>query len=140
MSANVPGKLRPGRSMWPMTYVDTNVILRYLLDDDPRLSTEAKVWLEKPEEKQTGIEVVAECVYVLTGVYRVPRKETAEILATLFSHESWKLYQKNVVLSAIKLYGASSIDFVDAYLISLHRITDVDILSFDKKLRQMTGS
>lgn len=122
-----------------MTYIDTNVILRYLLDDDPRLSPEATARLENLEEKHTGIEVVAELVYVLAGVYSVPRKEIAEILTTLIFHDSWKLYQKEEVLGAIKLYGTSSMDFVDAYLVSLHRIAGVEILSFDKKVRQMTG-
>lgn len=121
-----------------MPYVDTNVILRYLLDDDPRLSPEAKARLENLEEKHTGIEVVAECVYVLTGVYQVPRKEIADVLGSLFSYDSWKLYRKDVVLGTLKLYGASSIDFVDAYLVSLHRIAGVEILSFDKKVRKMT--
>lgn len=125
--------------MWPMTYVDTNVILRYLLNDDPRLSPEAKARLENLEEKHTGIEVVAELVYVLAGVYQVPRKEIADILDSLFSHNSWTLHRKDVVLGALKLYRASSIDFVDAYLVVLHRITGVDVLSFDKKVRQMTG-
>ncbi len=122
-----------------MTYIDTNVILRYLLYDDPRLSPEAKARLENLEEKHTGIEVVAELVYVLSGVYKVPRIEIGQTLAMLFSPDVWKLEKKDVVLRAIKLYGTSSIDFVDAYLISLHRITRMEILSFDKKVRKMTG-
>jgi len=121
-----------------MTYVDTNVILRYLLNDDPLLSTKAKKRLEELEEKQTGIEVVAECVYVLAGVYQVPRKEISEIFASLFSWDSWKIFRKDVLIGAIKLYGTSSIDFVDAYLVLLHRLTGMEILSFDKKVRQLT--
>lgn len=122
-----------------MTYIDTNVIIRYLLDDDPRLSPEAKARLENLVEKHTGLEVVAECVYVLAGIYQVPRKEIADVLGSLFCHESWKLDKKDVVLGAIKLYGTSSIDFVDAYLVALHRITGAAILSFDGKVRRMTG-
>ncbi len=121
-----------------MTYIDTNIILRYLLNDDPRLSPEAKARLEELEEKQTGIEVVAELVYVLAGVYKVPRKEISVTLISLFSNDSWKLYGKDVVLGAIKLYGTSSIDFVDAWLVALHRFTGVEILSFDKKIRRLT--
>ncbi|HDQ15374.1 MAG TPA: PIN domain-containing protein [Sediminispirochaeta sp.] len=121
-----------------MTYVDANVILRYLLDDNPLLSPQAKNRLEELEEKQTGIEVVAECVYVLARVYQVPRKEISEILTRLFSWNSWKIFHKDAVIGAIKLYGTSSIDFVDAYLISLHRISGMEILSFDKKVRQLT--
>jgi len=121
-----------------MTYIDTNVILRYLLDDDPQLSAEAKARLEGMEARQTGIEVVAELVYVLAGVYQVPRKKISDILTSLFSLDAWKLYQKDVVLGAIKLYGASSLDFIDAWLVALHRITGVKIFSFDKKVQRLT--
>ena len=78
-----------------MIYINTNVILRYLLDDDPLLSPKAK----------SRIEVVAELVYVLTGIYKVPRKEIAEILTSLFYVDSWQLHQKEAVLGAIKLFG-----------------------------------
>jgi predicted nucleic-acid-binding protein len=121
-----------------MTYIDTNVILRYLLDDDPRLSPEAKARLEELEEKHTGIEVVAELVYVLSGVYQVPRKKISETLDELFSGDSWKLHQKDVIRAAITLHGNSSMDFVDAWLVSLHRLTGVEILSFDKKVHGLT--
>ncbi|MGC9313011.1 MAG: PIN domain-containing protein [Sediminispirochaetaceae bacterium] len=121
-----------------MTYIDTNVILRYLLDDDPLLSAKAKAQLEELEEKQTGIEVAAECVYVLSGLYQVPRKVISQILTALFSRDSWKIFRKDAVIGALKLYGTSSIDFVDAYLVSLHRTTGMEILSFDRKVRQLT--
>lgn len=121
-----------------MIYIDTNVILHYLLDDDPKLSREAKVRLETLKEKRTGIEVAAELVYVLAGVYRIPRKEIADILLSLFSHNSWKIFQKDAVLGAIRLYGISSIDFIDAWLVSLHRLTGIGIFSFDKKVQRLT--
>lgn len=120
-----------------MTYIDSSVILRYLLDDDPLLSREAKIRLEGMDEKQIGVEVAAELVYVLSGVYQVSRKEIAETLIALFVHDSWKLYRKDVVLEAIKLYGSSSLDFVDSWLVSLHRITGTEILSFNKKVRRL---
>lgn len=122
-----------------MTYIDTNVILRYLLDDDPLLSPEARIRLEELEEKHSGIEVAAELVYVLAGVYRVPRKEIAETLTLLFAEKSWKLYRKDVVLEALKLYGSSAIDFIDAWLVSLHRFAGAKIVSFDKKVRRMVS-
>lgn len=120
-----------------MTYIDANVILRYLLDDDPRLSPEAKARLEGMDARQTGIEIVAELVYALAGLYEVPRKEIAETLTALFVHDSWKLYRKDVAIEAIKLYGISSLDFIDAWLVSLHRLTGVEILSFEKKVQRL---
>ena len=53
--------------------IDANVILRYLLEDHPQLSPEAKKVIESGT--YTLPEVLAEVVYVLKGVYKVERKE-----------------------------------------------------------------
>jgi predicted nucleic-acid-binding protein len=121
-----------------MTYVDANVILRYLLDDDPVLSPEAIVRLDGLDEKHSGIEVVAELVYVLAGVYQIPRIEISETLTRFFENDSWKLHRKDAVLESIKIYGQLSIDYVDAFLVALHRLADMEILSFDRRVRRLT--
>lgn len=48
--------------------IDANVILRYLLEDHPQLSPEAKKVIESGA--YTLPEVLAEVVYVLKGVYK----------------------------------------------------------------------
>lgn len=119
-------------------YVDTNVILRYLLDDDPILSPQARTYLDDETGNRTGVEVVAEAVYVLTGVYGVPRGEIATVLRRLFYDPAWVLDHKESVLESLDIYGRSSLDFVDAWIVALHRIEGVDVVSFDKKIRRMT--
>lgn len=57
--------------------IDANVILRYLLEDHPQLSPEAKKVIESGA--YTLPEVLAEVVYVLKGVYKeLPIIEQAE--------------------------------------------------------------
>ncbi len=119
-------------------YIDTNVILRYLLDDDPVLSPQARAYLEDETGNRTGIEVVAEAIYVLAGVYDVPRGEIATTLYRLFDDPGWLLDHKESVLESLEIFGRSSLDFVDAWIVALHRIEDVEVLSFDKKIRRMT--
>lgn len=119
-------------------YIDTNVILRYLLDDDPVLSPQARTYLEDETGNRTGIEVVAEAVYVLAGVYGVPRTEIATVLRRLLDVPEWILDHKESVLASLEIYGRSSLDFVDAWIVALHRVEGVDVVSFDKKIRRMT--
>ncbi len=121
-------------------YVDTNVILRYLLDDDPVLSPQARTYLDDGSKNRTGVEVVAEAVYVLAGVYDVPRREISVVLLRLFGDERWVLDHKAAVIFGLELFGNSSLDFVDAWLIALHRVEHTEILTFDKQVRRRASS
>ena len=56
--------------------LDANAILRYLLDDDAEMAARTRSALSYGAFLLP--EVLAEVVYVLSGVYAVPRKELAE--------------------------------------------------------------
>ena len=69
------------RGLWQKNMkklIDANIILRYLLEDHPQLSEEAKKIIE--DGAFALPEVLAEVVYVLKGVYKVGRREIAETL------------------------------------------------------------
>lgn len=57
-----------------MSIVDANILLRYLLDDHPDLSTKAAEILEQ-QTVTAPMEVACEVVYVLQKVYAVERQE-----------------------------------------------------------------
>ena len=63
------------------TLVDANVVLRYMLRDDKTQSPMAERTIR--EGAYLLPEVLAEIVYVLLGVYSVPREELAERLQIL---------------------------------------------------------
>ena len=56
-----------------MVMLDTNMILRYLLNDNEEMASEAERVIKK-EAVQVSIEIIAEVVYVLKGVYSVGRE------------------------------------------------------------------
>ena len=60
-----------------MVMLDANVILRYLLNDDDRMASEAII---KNMPVQVNIEIVAEVVYVLKGVYHIDKMEIGQCL------------------------------------------------------------
>jgi len=57
-----------------MLYLDTNVILRYLLQDCEQFITQSKEYIEN-NKTYIRNEVFAEVVYVLNKTYQVPRVE-----------------------------------------------------------------
>ena len=84
----------------------------------------------------TLIEILAEVVYVLKGVYKVERTEIAKTLIEFLDEIS--IENQETVCEALKLFSQErSLDFVDCVLIARHRILGDEVVSFDKKLNKM---
>ena len=60
-----------------MVILDTNMILRYLLNDNQEMADRAEQYINSGEASVT-IEVIAEVVYVLRGVYSMERDVIAD--------------------------------------------------------------
>lgn len=113
-----------------MILIDTNVILRYLLNDIPEQAQNSEDVIKNGAF--TLPEVIAEVVYVLFKLYNVPREEINGIVSPIFNEV--EIEHKDVVLSALELYSSSSLDFVDCILVSRNKLLGENIFSFDKKL------
>jgi predicted nucleic-acid-binding protein len=116
-----------------MTLVDTNIILRYLMNDHPEMSAKARdILRNNPTLILT--QVVAETVYVLGGVYKTPRPEISAALRSVFSLPNAELENGEIVSLAVDEYGTSKLDFVDLLLFAHHQITGLDVETFDRGL------
>ena len=113
-----------------MTLIDTIVILRYLLNDIPEQADKAESVIK------TGAftlpEIVAEVVYVLVKLYKIPRDSINKIILPLF--DEIEIQNKEVILKAADLFSETSLDFVDCILVARNKILNEHIFSFDKKL------
>ena len=110
--------------------VDANVILRHLLRDVEEQAAQARIIIAGGAFTTT--EVLAEVVYVLQGVYKVPRGRIAEALTTLLGEVLTD--HADVMEKALAIYAARSLDFVDCILIARALILGDDVFTFDKKL------
>ena len=119
-----------------MPIIDANVILRYLLEDHPEMSQEAKEIILSGA--QTTAEVLAEVVYVLHGVYDTERKEIADTLGAFIQEVA--LPHKAAIAYAFRLYGETKLDFVDCLLAGYHFVDGDEIRTFDQKLNKMLQS
>ena len=115
-------------------FVDTNVILRYLLHD---VESQQK---EVDELIASGVstipEVLPEVVYVLRKSYKVDRQKTAEALLTIL--DEIDVAHKPVMICAAKIYGATTkLDFVDCLLIAYRDVENFAVFTFDKDLNKL---
>lgn len=115
--------------------LDANAALRYLLEDNLEQAETAAETIARGAE--VTVEVLAECVYVLAGVYHVPRSRIAESLGLLLDEVTCR--RKNVAAAALGLYSGSSFDFVDCVLAAERQELGRDVVTFDQKLIGLLG-
>ena len=113
--------------------LDANAVLRYLLEDIQEQSDVVAETIEAGAE--VTVEVLAECVYVLSGVYYVSRSDIAESLGILLDEVTCR--RKRVAAAALGLYSGSSFDFVDCVLAAEVSENGREALTFDKKLQSL---
>ena len=118
--------------------VDANVILRYLLKDNEKFYKEAEILFDNAFSGKKKIlilhSVVAEVVYVLLKLYKVSRKEIAEVLTGLVKIKGIKVQDREILLNAFKLFKNKDLDFVDCLLCAYSR--KYQVVSFDKEVNK----
>jgi len=103
-----------------MHFIDTNIFLRHLTNDDPAKARKCFELFQKAKVSQikltTSEAVIAEVVYLLSSkrVYNLNRQEIVARLRPLLSLPGLKLLHRNVFLRALEIYAMHSVDFEDA--------------------------
>ena len=122
-------------------FVDTNIFIRYLTQDDPDMAAAARVLLKQVEAGQLTVvaseSIVVEAVQVLSSkaLYNRPRQQVATDLTTILNLPKLKLANKRVCLRALVLWAnaSGSVDFVDALSVAQMEHRGIStIASFDE--------
>jgi len=122
--------------------VDTNVIIRYLVENPDKIQRKFKgvfTFFPKVERGEIKIElcelVLFESFFVLTKLYEVPQKEAADSLLGIVLFKGVIMPDKPLILSCLKILLTESIDLVDAYLLAFSKKKNIKrIYSFDRDL------
>jgi predicted nucleic acid-binding protein len=122
----------------PDTFLDTNVILRHILDDHADHSSRAHAFFARvergDESVRTSETVIFECVFTLERLYRIPRSAIGEALLLLLSLPGIVLPGKTHLRRVFDLYVAHPrISFADCYhAVLAKRLGLSRVLSFDR--------
>ncbi|HTE83608.1 MAG TPA: PIN domain-containing protein [Dehalococcoidia bacterium] len=129
----------------PPPFLDTNVLLRHVLDDDPVQSPAAKALIARIEQGEgevwTTDLAIAEVVWVLSGRrYGFTRDAIRDVLLPLIGLPGIKLANKRVYSRAFALYTSLPIDYVDAYHAALMEARSKhELLSYDADFDKVPG-
>lgn len=115
-----------------MHLIDTNVILRFILNDNAEMAKRAAEVIASGA--YTKPEIIAEVVYVLKSVYSTPKDKIKSIIHGLSNIV--QIENTRCVLYAIDLYAGTSLDFVDCLLVAYHLLNGENVFTFDKKLHK----
>ena len=117
-----------------MVMLDTNMILRYLLDDNQEMADKAEQYLNAGDVSVT-IEVIAEVIYVLKGVYSLEQDKIVDTVKYFIEFVCCQ--EREVLFLALETFKKCNLDFVDCVLYAYHKLKNVEIATFDKKLLNM---
>jgi predicted nucleic-acid-binding protein len=124
------------------SYPDTNAIVRYLVADDPVLFEKAKAFFDDVRIGEINAvileSVIAECIYVLTKIYKVPRDRAAESLIGILRYKGIVNEDRLQLIHALTVFAQQRIDIVDCILYSKSSASDCPLFTFDKALNKLT--
>ncbi|MEK6789621.1 MAG: type II toxin-antitoxin system VapC family toxin [Pseudomonadota bacterium] len=102
-----------------MIGLDTNVILRYIMQDDPVQARQATALIESLTADEPGfipLIVLVEMVWVLFSAYRLNRHQVAQVLEQLAQLKEIRLDSTDLVLKALRIFKAGTADFSDCLI------------------------
>lgn len=124
-------------------FLDTNIILRFLLKDVSVQAKKAKEYFYQAKKEKIKLiliaEVVLEAVYVLEKSYHVPRVKISELLSSLIKSKYLETEKKEILIAVLQRFWQTKLDFVDLLLLEQSRSVTAQIFTFDKDLKKAVG-
>ena len=119
-----------------MIGLDSNVLVRYLTQDDPVQPTRATRLIERQlsEKAPSVISLIAlvELWWVLKRLYRAPGAELRQTVQDLLDTRQFVIEQRGAVIQAVKRLDAAG-DIADSLIVELARAAGCErVVTFDK--------
>ena len=127
-----------------MIGLDTNILVRYLAQDDPIQSPQATQIIElRLTETQPGfisLVAMAETVWVLDRLYGMSDREIASAIERILQADTLSVQNEQEVFTAMSILKTSSGSFSDALIAALGTWAGCSsTLTFDKKAIRLHG-
>lgn len=127
-----------------MKGLDTNVLVRYLVRDEPRQAEKASSYIRKAiasgESLFINYVVLCELVWVLESAYGYTKEEISDTLEKILVTKHVEIESKDIVHQAIHDYRDGSGDIADYIIGRINRFRGCDITAtFDQALKNNPG-
>jgi predicted nucleic-acid-binding protein len=127
-----------------MIALDTNVLVRFLVEDDEQQSRRAAKLIEhaltRGDEIFVSNIVICETVWVLTSAYGFTRAEVVDVLTRLTRARSVVFTSSDQLVRALQAYRDGKGDFADYLIRETARSAGAEsVATFDRKLLKERG-
>lgn len=125
-----------------MIGLDTNVLVRYIVGDDPGQAAAATRLIDGLTEADPGfisVVTLVELHWVLRSAYKVSRPDCARVIAGLMDSRELTIAESQSVRRAVARLGGD-VDFADALISELGRASGCEYTAtFDKRAARLPG-
>lgn len=122
-------------------FVDANIFLRFILEDNKKLAKKAKEYFQKAKEEKIKLiftpEIIMEINYVLLKVYSVDKVKVVDYLSTLIKTPYLEIINRKILLNSLDVCQKYPVDFIDALLFSYAKENNSSVLSFDTDFQKL---
>lgn len=127
-----------------MVGLDTNILIRYLTQDDPIQSAKATEIIERRLTEQNpgfvSVVAMAEIVWVLDRAYGLPDREIVAAIERMLQADVLLVESEQEVFTAMTMLKQGRGSFADALIANLgSRAGCLHTLSFDEKALRLPG-
>ena len=123
--------------------LDTNVIVRFLTGDHPAHSPRSRNLFARAAAGDVTLVVtdlaLAETAWVLQSFYSLDRNAITAALKDLIDSAGIEVENKATLLSALRNFAQTDVNFVDAYHAAVAAGESIAIASFDRDFDQFAG-
>ena len=121
--------------------VDTNVLLRFLLDDVPEQADEVSRVFVKARAGDLRVFipqiVVFEVVFNLVKLYEFDKDKVIDALNIIFNTQHFLIQDKDVFNLALALFKTNNISFADCFIAGYVTFKKGNLFTFDKVLKKL---
>lgn len=118
--------------------IDTNVLLRFILNDIPSQADLVEKLFNDANAKRVELVVpqiiIFEVTFALEKYYAFEKNLVIDRVQSLLSARFLNIQDKDLFNSALGIFKSSNISLVDAFLKAECQAMDLELVSFDKKL------
>ncbi len=127
-----------------MTGLDTNVLVRYLTEDDPIQSKRAADLITTVTTRggkcYVSALVLCETAWVLRGAYDVSKADLLMTFDQILATTQFVVGDKDLVRRALEAFRNGRADFADYIISAIHEDAGCDrTVTFDRRLRGVRG-
>ena len=126
-----------------MTGIDTNVLVRFLTNDDAAQSPLAQSLIDCFTSQKPGfISIIAlvETVWVLADLYGHGRDGIALVVQNLLELEDINLQERDLIWRSLRLFLSSKADFSDCVVCLLGADSGCEVtVTFDRQAAKLPG-